>query len=372
MSNPNITVKITRLPQSEVEIEGELITEAFTSYRPKVIKSLNEALKVDGFRPGHIPEKVIIEKVGEEQILLDMAELALKEYYPKIVEENNLDVIGRPDINLTKVAKDNPLGFKIKTAVVPEVTLPDYKKIASQQNSEKAETIEIGEEEVTKALEEIRQRSSHHHEHEHKEGEKCDVASPEHAKAGHDDTLSADAESSGETKPEINDDWAKTIGQFEGLDDLKAKLKASIKMEKEMRAKEKHRLKIVDGIQKASKFELSPVLVESELQKMFGELQGQIEQMGLKFDDYLTHLKKTREDLKKDWHQDAVKRVGFGLILDALTKAEKIEVPAEELDKEIDYLSTHYADANPDRLRAYAKTVIAHEKTFEFLENCKA
>ena len=348
MSNSNITVKITKLPHSEIEIEGELTAEDFASYRMKAIKSLNEALKVDGFRPGHIPEKVIIEKVGEEQILLDMAELALKEYYPKIVEENNLDVIGRPDINLTKVAKDNPLGFKIKTAVVPEVTLPDYKKIASQQNSEKAETIEIGEEEVTKALEEIRQRFSHHHEHEHKEGEKCD------------DTL-----------PEINDDWAKTIGQFEGLDDLKAKLKASIKMEKEMRAKEKHRLKIVDEIQKAAKFELSPVLVESELQKMFAELQGQIEQMGLKFDDYLTHLKKTREDLKKDWHQDAVKRVGFGLILDALTKAEKIAVPAEKLDKEIDYLSTHYADANPDRLRAYAKTVIAHEKTFEFLEEIK-
>jgi len=349
MSNPNIAVKITKLPQSEVEIEGELTAEDFASYRMKAIKSLNEALKIDGFRPGHIPEKVIIEKIGEEQVLLDMAELALKEHYPKIVEENDLDVIGRPDINLTKVAKDNPLGFKIKTAVVPEVTLPDYKKIASKQNSAKTEAIEIGEEEVTKALEEIRQRASHHHEHEHKEGEKCE----------HDDTL-----------PEINDDWAKTIGQFENLDDLKAKLKASIKMEKEMRAKEKHRLKIVDEIQKASKFELSPVLVESELQKMFGELQSQIEQMGLKFDDYLTHLKKTREDLKKDWHQDAVKRVGFGLILDALTKAEKIEVPTEELDKEVDYLSTHYADADPDRLRAYARTVIAHEKTFEFLENC--
>jgi trigger factor len=353
MLNSNITVKITKLPQSEVEIEGEISTEAFISYRSQALKSLNETLKIDGFRPGHIPEKVIIEKVGDEQVLLEMAEMAIKEYYPKIVEENNLDIIGRPNIQITKIALDNPLCFKIKTAIVPEVTLPDYKKIASKQNTEKAEAIEIGDEEVTKALEEIRQRSSHHH-HEHKEGETCD----------HDHEAEV-------VLPEINDDWAKSIGKFDGLEDLKAKLRASIKMEKEMRAKEKHRLKIVDEIQKAAKFELSPVLIESELQKMFGELEGQIGQMGLKFDDYLTHLKKTREDLKKDWQKDAEKRVGFGLILDALTKAEKIQVPAEELDKEVDYLSTHYADADPERLRAYAETVIAHEKTFEFLENCK-
>ncbi|MFA6415884.1 MAG: trigger factor [Candidatus Paceibacterota bacterium] len=346
-------MKITKLPQSEVEIEGEISTEAFISYRSQALKSLNETLKIDGFRPGHIPEKVIIEKVGDEQVLLEMAEMAIKEYYPKIVEENNLDIIGRPNIQITKIALDNPLCFKIKTAIVPEVTLPDYKKIASKQNTEKAEAIEIGDEEVTKALEEIRQRSSHHH-HEHKEGETCD----------HDHEAEV-------VLPEINDDWAKSIGKFDGLEDLKAKLRASIKMEKEMRAKEKHRLKIVDEIQKAAKFELSPVLIESELQKMFGELEGQIGQMGLKFDDYLTHLKKTREDLKKDWQKDAEKRVGFGLILDALTKAEKIQVPAEELDKEVDYLSTHYADADPERLRAYAETVIAHEKTFEFLENCK-
>jgi trigger factor len=142
-------------------------------------------------------------------------------------------------------------------------------------------------------------------------------------------------------------------------------------MEKEMRAKEKLRLKIIDEIQKSAKFELSPVLVESELQKMLAELEDQITSMGLKFEDYLTHLKKTREDLKKDWQKDAEKRVGFGLILDALAKAESIEIPSEELDKEVDYLSARYADADPSRLRSYANTVLTHEKTFETLEKMK-
>jgi len=319
-----------------------------------------------------------------------MAELAIKDVYPKIVAENNLDVIGRPEITIIKIATGNPLGLKIKTAIVPTVELPDYQTIATKLNTEPAETIEVTAEDVTKALEEIRQHTSQrladpryaegsdearargeggHQHHEHNPpaggGEKCDSAS----EAG--DKLSADTKGSGETKPELNDDFAKSLGKFDSLADLKTKLRASIKMEKEMRAKEKRRLKIVTEIQQKAKFELSPVLIENELQKMIGELEMQISQAGLAFDDYLTHLKKTRDDLKKDWRQDAEKRVGFGLTLEALAKAEKITAPEEELQKETDFLVTRYPEASPEQLRNYAQTVITHEKTFQFLENLK-
>ncbi|KKS87815.1 MAG: Trigger factor [Parcubacteria group bacterium GW2011_GWC1_43_11b] len=358
MSNQNWSIKITKLPQAEVEIEVEITEAFFSTYRSKALKTLNENLKVDGFRAGHIPEKTIVEKVGDEHILFEMAELVIKDVYPKIVAENNLDVIGRPEITITKIATGNPLGLKIKTAIVPTVELPDYQTIATKLNTEPAETIEVTAEDVTKALEEIRQHTSHQH-HEH------------NPPAGGGDKLSADAKGSGETKPELNDDFAKSLGKFDSLADLKTKLRASIKMEKEMRAKEKRRLKIVTEIQQKAKFELSPVLIENELQKMIGELEMQISQAGLAFDDYLTHLKKTRDDLKKDWRQDAEKRVGFGLTLEALAKAEKITAPEEELQKETDFLVIRYPEASPEQLRNYAQTVITHEKTFQFLENLK-
>jgi FKBP-type peptidyl-prolyl cis-trans isomerase (trigger factor) len=103
---------------------------------------------------------------------------------------------------------------------------------------------------------------------------------------------------------------------------------------------------------------------------MLAEMEDQITKMGLKFEDYLTHLKKTAEDLKKDWVPDAQKRVTFGLILNAITETEKIEAPAEELQKEVDYLAARYPEAEEDRLRDYAHTLMLNEKTLEFLETC--
>lgn len=136
-------LEIKLLPGSEVEITGEIPAEDFEHERQHAVIHLSEDIKIDGFRPGKAPEKVIIDKIGERNILDKMAILVLQREYPKIIEEKKIKAIGRPEITITKLAANNPLGFKIKTYVMPEVELPDYKKIKNLEKIVELAKIDI-------------------------------------------------------------------------------------------------------------------------------------------------------------------------------------------------------------------------------------
>src|SRR3989338_10290506 len=107
-------VTIKKLPKSELEIEGELEAEIFENYFAKALKKIGETIELDGFRKGKVPENILLSKVPEISILEEMAQMALNEHYPRIVEDEKIDAIGRPEISITKLARKNPLGFKIK------------------------------------------------------------------------------------------------------------------------------------------------------------------------------------------------------------------------------------------------------------------
>lgn len=130
-------IEINKLPGSEIEITGEILAGDFESCREQAIKELSENIQIDGFRPGKIPDKILIEKIGEQAIMERMTEIVLQKAYWKIIKEKNIQAIGRPEIIITKIARNNPLGFKLKTAVLPEIELPDYKKIAHGAMEEK-------------------------------------------------------------------------------------------------------------------------------------------------------------------------------------------------------------------------------------------
>jgi FKBP-type peptidyl-prolyl cis-trans isomerase (trigger factor) len=332
-----MSLSITKLPNAEVEITGELSVQEFAAYRERALKTLNQSVSVDGFRPGQVPEKVLETKVGEERILIEMAEIALQETYPKIITENKIDALGRPEITLTKLAKDNPLGFKIKTAIHPEVILPEVKKIAKEANSKPLEEIKVEEKEVDEVLEQIRR-----------------------SRMGKD-----------KPEPELNDDFAKTLGSFSGVADLKEKITGNLKLEKTAKQKDKRRMEIAEAIVKETKLEVPHILVEAETDKMVDEMRGQIEQMGLKFEEYLKHLKKEEKDLRAEWQGDAEKRVRTALVLAKIAEVEKIGAPEEEVEKEVKHLKEHYPDAPEERLRTYIGNLLINEYVFRFLEEQK-
>ena len=346
-----ITVK--KLPKSEVEIEGELNGEAFEAYFKKALKKLGEKVKLDGFREGKVPESVLLANIPEMQILEEMAEMALNEHYPKILEDEKIDAISRPEISILKLARNNPLGFKIKTAILPEIKLPDYKDIAKKiisKITDKEKNVEVTEEDLENTIMDIRKSRApkvHVAEHEHKEGE----THPE------------------PELPEFNDDFVQALGPFKDIADFKDKLKTNIKLEKEMERKEKTRLKIIEKIIDESKMDVPEILVNIELDKILYKMESDITQMGLKFEDYLKHLNKTVEDLKKEFKGDAEKKAKLALILNEISKIEKIVADEEQVAKEVAAILEHYKDADPERARMHAENVLTNEKIFQFLEN---
>lgn len=347
---PNMTqVEIKKLDNSEIEISGELSAEAFEAEREGAVKAISEHVSIDGFRKGHIPEKVLLEKTGEMPVLEEMAERALKKAYPEIMKKHEIDTIGRPSISVTKIAKGNPLGFKIKTAIMPEIILPDYKKIAGDITSKK-ETVVVADDEVEKVIAEILK-----------------------SRATPDDVEDLDGVQNKKQEKksallELTDDFVKTLGDFKDVADFKHKLRENITHEKEAQATSKQRMRIAEGIIEKSAIPLPRLFVDLELEKMLAQFKGDISRMGLKFDEYLKHIKKTEEDLLKEWVPDAEKRGKFQLVLNEIARREHIAAPEADTTKEVAHIMEHYKDADPESARIYVETILKNELVFKLLE----
>jgi trigger factor len=353
-----ITVK--KLDKSEVEIEGILEVAEFEKYEDKALSIIGERLELPGFRKGKAPAAIVKENVKEMELLEEMAEQALYDVYPTILEENKIDAIGRPQITITKIAKGADLEFKIVTAVLPEIKLPDYKKIASvsNKNEDFKKEIVVDEKDVEKTILDLRKMRAEQSKpaHEHVEGE--DEA--EHAKAH--------AEIPESEYPEFNDEFAKSFGDFATAEAFKDKIKENLKIEKTTEQKDKLRLSIVEELVKQTEGEIPEILIENETDKIMYRLQADITNMGFKFEDYLKQINKTDADLRKEWREDAEKRAKLQMIIRTISEKENIKPTEEEIMKDVTNITTMYKDADPSRARAYVEQMLENEKVFAFLE----
>lgn len=335
-------IDIKNLSNSEIEISGEIPVDFFMSCEVEAVKNLSKEINIPGFRPGNVPEKILSEKIGRHSVLEEMAEIALRKFYLDILKEKKIDAIGRPEVVITKIADNNPLGFKIKTAVMPKFELGDYKKIAGKEMKEKKEEIIIDNKEIDASLEYLRKSRSQKNE------------------KGEDMLL------------ELNDDFAKMVGNFENIDALKNTIQENLKQEKEMKLKSKKRIKILDEIIKSNKIDIPAILIDAEKNKILNETKSNIENMGLKWGDYLSHLKKNEEEISAGLEESAIKRIKYGLILNKIAENEKINVLEEEIEKEADKMTAFYEKTGQkiDRepLRDYIYNILLNEKVFNLLE----
>ncbi len=328
--------KVTQLPGSEVQIEGELEAAQFEAYWKQAIKRLTDTATIDGFRKGHIPESVILEKLGEVSVLEEMSVLALEKIYRDVIETEKIDAIGRPDITITKMARNNPLGFKIKTAVAPEVTLPDYRALTKEALQGPLDSTDVTDEEVETVITELRNQIK-----------------------GKDDVVA----------PALTDEFAQSLGSFTNVEDLKKKVQENMTLEKKERNRQKRRVAVLDKLSEATTLVLPRLLIERETDQMLAEVQYNIESMGLEFKEYLTRIKKSEEDLRKEHAPSAEKRLKVKLIMKKIAAAEKIEPTAEEVAAEVEKIVAYYKDVNAERASMYAVDVLKDEKVFEFLES---
>ncbi|MDP3769847.1 MAG: trigger factor [bacterium] len=437
-----MTHQTTILPKSEIEIEVTLPFEEFELHVKRAATALSEERDIEGFRKGKAPYDAVKQKFGEATIYERAAEHAVRKTYPNIVEDlmatppegrKEFLPIGSPDVTIIKLAPGNELIYKVKLSLMPAVAVPDYIAIAKHHNADKKE-VAVSDEEIMKTIEWIREsrlvpspvdrpaqisdgveidfeigadskkwengQSKNHplvigkskfipgfEDHligmRANEEKKFSLTLPQDwhdkALAGKTIDVSVTMKSVKERiLPELNDEFAKQLGTSESVDELKKNVSTGLMQEKKEKEQQRHRVLIIEAIAKDIKAELPDVLVEREREKMFDELKQGIEQMGMKFEDYLLHIKKTEDDLKKEWQEEAEKRVRVGLALREIANREHVSVTAEEIEeKSNEYLRQFNTpdgaqkQIDPERLQEYTKGILKNEKVFEFLENVK-
>lgn len=360
------------MPGSLVTITGELPFEELEKQRTGAVATIAKDVTVDGFRKGHVPENVLIRTVGEMAILNEMAERALSHAYPEIVAHHNLDVIGYPQISITKLAKDNPLGFTITVAVVPDIKLPDYTKIAKESNTEK-ESKEVTDEDIAKQIDDILRQKIAYERLQEKAGKQTDTTEHIHDETctHNDKTETAEAGQKEIALPELTDEYVATLGkpgQFTNVDDFKNKIREHLTLEKARDVDSRHRAKITDSIVEKAELELPQVLIDAEINQMLSQMEEDLTRAQLKMADYLVHIKKTKEELLADWTPSAEKRAKLQLILNEIAKKENITPDPSIVDNEVSRLLEQYKDADEKRVRIYITSVLTNEEVLKKLE----
>ncbi|MBY0538433.1 hypothetical protein K2P47_03475 [Patescibacteria group bacterium] len=353
---------------SQVKITGEIPYSELLEERAGAIKALGKNVKIDGFRAGHVPEAVIVKTIGEMAILAEMAERAIAHMYPHILEEHDIDAIGYPQISITKIAPENPLGFTATVAVLPTITLPDYKALAKTVNAAK-ESTEVTDADVDKQINDILRQKAAYERLQKKAAAKAESTDSNEVI---EEPLETEADLAKLPIPELTNEVVATLGQpgqFATVEDFKSKIREHLAIEKKQMVESAHRAKITDTIIEASVMDIPQVLIDSELNQMFAQMNEDLEQSNLKMEDYLKHINKTQDDLKKDWTPAADKRAKLQLVLNEIAKKEEVKPDQAQLDAQVAQLLEQYKDADKHRVEIYVASVMTNEAVMKLLEN---
>jgi FKBP-type peptidyl-prolyl cis-trans isomerase (trigger factor) len=334
---------VKQLENSEVEIKVETNWDYVSTFEDKALKTLGANVEIDGFRKGAVPDDILKKKIPDDLLLADMSETVISEIYPDIIKNAQVDAIGRPAVSITKIARGNNLEFTIKVATVPSIKLPDYKKLSSLIKLE--ESKEIKDEDVEKVVNDLRQMRAYGHVH----GE-------------------GDTHSHTEELPGANDEFAKSFGAFQNMAEMRMKIKENLIKEADQNTRDKRRIGIMESIIKETDFPVPEVLLRSEMEKMYATIEADIAHSGGKMDEYLKHIKKTKEELLEDFKPESEKRARFQLVINAIAKDADISVSEEEVEAEAQKLMQMYPGADLSRSKAYADMVLTNEKVFSLLE----
>ncbi len=340
--------------QWEVEVRAEIPAETLAQYRAEALKDLQKTVKLDGFRPGKAPENRIIEVYGEEAILRRAAESAVQKELPELLAIEKLPVVDTPKVTIETLQTGKSLVFTARAALAPKVELPDYKEIATKNPPIDESAVEVSSEEHSQALTHLRR-------------ERLRI---EKIESGTDPQKAVEESHTIEEKelPELGEDFVKSLG-FENTQAFSDKLLENIKTEKELQAREKRRAALLDALVKESTISYPAMLREYELNDMEARMTDDIKRGGGTFEQYLTQIKKTREEVRAEWKDAADKRARVRLILGEIARKENIEPDAERLGHELEHAKKHYPQADTSVLRAHIAHALRNDAVLKFLES---
>lgn len=419
-------VDIKKIAKNKVEILVDVPALLTESYFKTAAEELSKDLKVKGFRPGKAPIDVVEKEIGSQKLYNEAANIAIQRTLPGILKDEKLEVVGMPEIVIKKIAKGDSMIYQVIFQLMPEVKLSDYKGLKIKKKE-----IKVEEDELKKSLDYLQNsraklvtvnRAA-------KKGDRIEVdfeirskgvkiengESKNHPlvlgegrflpgfekeieglKAGQEKEFSIKAPEDWPDKriankkldfkakmklvqernlPDINDEFAKSLGSFQSLADLKKSVKQGLTQEKEQKEKERIRIELAEKIAEKSEMDIPEALIDEEVEKIINEFKASIVNMGLEFDAYLKEIKKDINELKKDQQTQAKKRVRIGLCLKEIAKKENINISDEEVEAKINEDLKHYPNAEEvkknidlNQLKEYTKNILKNEKVFELLE----
>jgi len=369
------------------------VDEAFIDpYKKSVLKKLKKDLKVDGFRPGHAPDNIVIRELGEARVQAEVLEEVIDHAYSNQMREKKIESLGSPEIDLKKFVPYTELEFTATFPVMGEIKF-DYSTL-----SVKKPEIKIAKERVDEAIETLRSQMAKRSESKgaiingdevrfdfegkregkpvegaaaqnhvmivgsktfipgfeeelvglKKDGEKTfEVTFPKdyHAK----DLQNAKVEFSVKINeitsielPKLDDEFAKTVGNKKNLKELREDIEGVLKQQDEEQSKKDYENKILDEVLKKAKFDVPQQLIDSQVMQLETEMDNNLQNAGLDRKKYQEMQKISEDDMKKEVREEADKRVRAALILRDVIKKNKIEVSEMELQQELAKMAEQY------------------------------
>lgn len=414
---------------NELKLEFTIEAEKFDKAMKKVYEKTAKYFTIPGFRKGKAPMAMIEKQYGSEIFYEDTFNEVLEEEYPKEIKESNLDIVSKPSIEVTQIGKGKDLIFTAIVQTKPEVKLGKYKGIELKKVE-----YTVSDEDIQHELNNMAERNSRLVVVEDRPVEKDDIAvidfegfvngvAFEGGKAeNHELTIGSGAfipgfedqvigmnvdeerdinvkfpeeyfseelkgkdavfkvklhEIKRKELPEINDEFANDVSEFDKLDELKASIKEKLEAENEKKAKYEMEDAAIKAVTENVEVDIPSGMIEVEIDNMVNDMSTRLQYQGLKLEQYLSMINKTMEDFRKECEEQAKISVKTGLVLNAIVDAEKIEAKAEDVESKISEMANAYGK-NAEELNKneqfvkYVKESLQREAVINFIvDNAK-
>lgn len=427
----HVTVK--KLPESKVEMNVIMPWEEWQGEIDHAMEGMGKGVKIPGFRQGKVPKNMVVKHFGKPAIMVEAAEHVVSHSYAKALDQEKIDALGQPVVTLGKVEEGKEFTYSIVTAVMPEVKLASWRDAVKKINADFAKKeVAVEEKDILTELERLATmrakqvtvnrearmedsvqvdftvlvdgvvieggKSEKHplvlgkgvfipgfeeqlvgmKENEEKSFE-LTFPAEYHAKhlAGRLATFQVKMRLVQEREvPALDDAFAKSLGKFETLDQVKENLRTGMMEEKKEQQKAMWRTDILDALVTRATIEYPQILIEQELRKMTHDFEAQLQSMNITFDTYLEQMKKTKAEVEKEWLPQAKKRLAANLVIEMLAEEEAITADSAEVEVEMNKALQYYKNVkdiekNLDMERLY--TAIAgqmkNEKVLTWLES---
>lgn len=351
-------------------------------------------ISVPGFRKGKVPQAYLEKMYGPEMFYEDAANTCMENSYPSALDECGLDVVSRPEIDVTQMEKGKDFIYTATVAVKPEVTLGEYKGI----EIDKVE-VEVTDEDVQAELLNVQKQNARNIPVEDRAakmddevtidfegfvdgeafeggkgenyqltlgshsfidtfedqivgrniGEEFDVnvTFPEDYQAadlaGKPAVFKCKLNGIKETElPELDDEFASEVSEFDTMDEYKADIQATLKAKKEKAAKNTKEGLVIDKIIENASMEIPEPMVDTTKEQMLNEFAQQISYQGLSIDQYFQFTGMTKEKFLETATPEAERRIKSRLVLEAIAKTEDIQVSEDELNDELKKMAEMY------------------------------